>query len=247
MPTNDGRIVFLDTEFTTLSKTDRKVWEVALIVRDPGQPDVEYEWQVRPDLADASPDALRVGSYYRRCHIADRPPGTALLVTAPGYEELPTLVERPLLRRPADSTKGMFEDVQDRPSLTGRITTAADVAFQVARMVADATMVAMIPSADEVALDLFMAEHNQVLAPHYRLRCVETLTLGYLLGRNAERGELLGGDKVTALPPAPWDPKELSRLVGVPVPGDKVAHRALVDTRWERDLWDVVFAAPGQD
>lgn len=222
-----GRIVFLDTEFTTLSKSHRQVWEIALIVRDPGEADQEYEWQIRPPMEHASPDSLRIGRYYARNRVADRPVGTALTVVDDEYPELLT----------------------QSPTYEGtRITTAAAVATRVARLVDGAYLVGAVPSADETALDVFLPQHGHVLTTFYRIRCVETLLQGYLLGRRAERCQNLGlpmseDPHPLAVPPPPWDPQEMSRLAGVPVPGDEVAHRALVDARWVRDLWD---AAHGQ-
>lgn len=61
-----GRIVFLDTETTGVHR-DRHIWDVAAIVRDPGQPDVEHSWIVTDvDLRDADEFALRLGHFYDR-------------------------------------------------------------------------------------------------------------------------------------------------------------------------------------
>lgn len=55
------RLVFLDTETTGLSLDDH-IWEIAAIVREPGQPDVEYHAFVRHSLAKAAqlPEAFRL-------------------------------------------------------------------------------------------------------------------------------------------------------------------------------------------
>lgn len=54
------RLVFLDTEATGLALTD-DIWEIAAIVREPGQPDVECHSFVRHSLAKAAllPEAFR--------------------------------------------------------------------------------------------------------------------------------------------------------------------------------------------
>lgn len=54
------RIVFLDTETCGLSPSAH-IWEVAMIVREPGQEDVEIQTFVRHDLAQAEalPDSFR--------------------------------------------------------------------------------------------------------------------------------------------------------------------------------------------
>ncbi|GGK89396.1 hypothetical protein [Mangrovihabitans endophyticus] len=63
------RIVFVDTETTSL-RPDRRAWDVALIVRDPGAAaDDEYQWFVHADhlaLDNADPRALQVGRFYDR-------------------------------------------------------------------------------------------------------------------------------------------------------------------------------------
>lgn len=40
--------------------------------------------------------------------------------------------------------------------------------------------------------------------------------------------------------PLPWSSRALSRAVGVEPPGDDVAHTALGDARWARDVYDAV-------
>lgn len=62
------RLVFIDTETTSL-RPDRRAWDIGLIVREPGQPDVEHQWFVpiwELDLGNADPFALRIGRFYER-------------------------------------------------------------------------------------------------------------------------------------------------------------------------------------
>lgn len=222
IPPVDGRIVFGDTEFTTLDKRRREVWEIAAIVRDPGEPDVEVEWQIRPDLTDSDPDSLRIGRYYRRNRIHDRPVGTGLIIVGPGWPEL----------KPDDDPE------QDR------YTTAVDIASTLAPMLDGAYLVAAVPSADELALDRFLPQYGQAQTIHYRLRCVETLALGYLHGRRTEMANRLGPEPapVEQIPGPPWDTKTLWRMCGVePLPSE-LAHRALNDARSARAVWDAVHA-----
>ena len=61
--------VWLDTETTDLDPLERRAWEIAAIVRRPGQPDTEYQWFV--DVSDlalrhANPKALEVGGFWQR-------------------------------------------------------------------------------------------------------------------------------------------------------------------------------------
>lgn len=63
-----NRIVFLDTETTSL-RPDRRAWEIGLIVREPGGPDVEHQWFIAAhdlDLGNADTFALNVGKFYER-------------------------------------------------------------------------------------------------------------------------------------------------------------------------------------
>jgi DNA polymerase III epsilon subunit-like protein len=81
MPTSTARLVFVDTETTSL-RPDRRAWEVALIVRTPGEPDAEFVWMVHVDgghLSNADLYALRVGRFHDRhpaafAGLADGPP-----------------------------------------------------------------------------------------------------------------------------------------------------------------------------
>jgi hypothetical protein len=63
------KLVFLDTETTSL-RHDRRVWEVAAIVRDPEVGgDVEHSWFVEWDeleLGNADVMSLKIGKFYQR-------------------------------------------------------------------------------------------------------------------------------------------------------------------------------------
>jgi hypothetical protein len=220
----DGRVVFVDTEFTTLSRhravgrAERQLWECALIIRDPGADDIEVEWQIRPDLRRASPDSLRIGKYYRRNRLVEEPIGTGLIIVGPGFGEL----------KPEDAYG------------VSRLTTADVIAAQIGRVIDGATVVANVPDADHLALDAFMTEHGQSFTPFYRLKCAETLIQGWLLGRRSAMDQYNVVDK-SDLPPYPvfpWDPREMAVRAGVPLPDPALAHRALVDARWTQAIWD---------
>lgn len=61
-------IAFCDTETTGLH-AERRPWDIALIVRQPGQRDVEWQWFIHPadlDWAGADPVALDVGRFWDR-------------------------------------------------------------------------------------------------------------------------------------------------------------------------------------
>lgn len=63
-----SRICFVDTETTSL-RPDRRAWDIALIIREDGQADVEHQWYVEAqdlDLGNADPFALKIGHFYDR-------------------------------------------------------------------------------------------------------------------------------------------------------------------------------------
>lgn len=60
------KIVFFDTETTGLH-SGRRIWDIGLIVREPGKPDKEHSIYVSDvDLADADPMGLDIGHFYDR-------------------------------------------------------------------------------------------------------------------------------------------------------------------------------------
>jgi hypothetical protein len=62
------RICFVDTETTSL-RPDRRAWDIALVIRDPGAADIEWSAFVTAadlDLCNADPASLRIGRFYER-------------------------------------------------------------------------------------------------------------------------------------------------------------------------------------
>ncbi|WP_406325861.1 3'-5' exonuclease [Streptomyces sp. NBC_01617] len=63
-------LAFIDTETTGLDPDQHQVWEIAVIMRHPGQPDWEAHWQIRPTelhlAQSAEPKALEIGRYHER-------------------------------------------------------------------------------------------------------------------------------------------------------------------------------------
>lgn len=64
-------LAFLDLETTHLSPAVGQLWEIGLIIRDDDGDDVEYLWQVRPDLTGADPKALQIGRFHERFAVPD--------------------------------------------------------------------------------------------------------------------------------------------------------------------------------
>jgi DNA polymerase III epsilon subunit-like protein len=65
------KLAFLDTETTGLDARAHDVWEIAAIVRQSGEPDLERVWQVRPDLGEAQAKALEIGRFGERFCVPD--------------------------------------------------------------------------------------------------------------------------------------------------------------------------------
>lgn len=66
------RLAFLDLETTGLDPRRHDIWEIGVIVRDPdvGE-DIEYLWQIRPDLQRADPKALEISRFHERFQVRD--------------------------------------------------------------------------------------------------------------------------------------------------------------------------------
>lgn len=64
-------LAFLDLETTHLSPAVGQLWEIGLIIREGDLWDVEYLWQVRPDLTGADPKALQIGRFHERFAVPD--------------------------------------------------------------------------------------------------------------------------------------------------------------------------------
>lgn len=64
--------------------------------------------------------------------------------------------------------------------LYGHPMPARKVAVQLARLLADVTIVGAAPHFDAAFLTRFLNNHNEAPMWHHRLRCVETLTAAHL-------------------------------------------------------------------
>lgn len=188
------KLCFVDCETTGLDVRRHHVWEVAVIVREPGVPDEEYLWHVRPDLTEADPKALEIGRFEERFAVKD------------GWDACET------------GENGLSFNMK-----IGEFLTDLQAALR------DGVLVGSNPAFDDRFLTALMQDHKFRTPWHYRPDDVIALAAGWLYAH----GE-------TAALGRPWRSYEISEAVGVPRPADDVAHTALGDARWCRDLYDAV-------
>lgn len=65
---SEQNVAFVDCETTSL-RPDRRAWEIAVILRRPGQPDHEQSWlldEASLDLGEADVQSLKVGGFFDR-------------------------------------------------------------------------------------------------------------------------------------------------------------------------------------
>jgi hypothetical protein len=194
-------LAFVDCETTHLEAEQGEAWEIAVILREDGKGDTEHLWQIRPNVANADPEALRIGGYPRRFVVPEH--AEAAFID-------PDNTVRPAAREWA----------------IGEIWTALN----------GAVLIGSNPGFD----DRFLRKLLGAAPWHYRPVDIATLAAGRKLGM-AELIRRMGGkpfpsDEV----PFPFSSRNLSRWTGVEPPGDGVAHTALGDARWARDVFDAV-------
>lgn len=197
-------ICFVDTETTHLDPRHGDAWEIAVIRRREDGVDCEYLWQVRPDLATADPEALKVGRFQERFTVPD------------GWDAIELF---PAGGPPLKSTlPEMLFDLQD--------------------VLKDSVIVGSNPGFDVAFLTKLLQAHGRKLPWHYRPIDIATLAAGYLHGYDDSAGE-----KTPETLRLPWSSRRLSEAVGVMTPGPDVAHTALGDARWARDVYDAITKA----
>lgn len=150
---DDQPRVWLDTETTSLDFC-RRPWEIALIVRHPGQPDTEHQWFIRAadlSLHNANPDSLKFGRFYER-----HPQGAALAAGADPY---------------------------DAPAV-GDVHRILDVLPQIAELTSGRAIIhGSNPSFDTDMLARGMGEMGFEPTWHYHPEDVPSVARGWLLGR----------------------------------------------------------------
>lgn len=150
-----SRIVFLDTETTSL-RPDRRAWEIGLIVREPGKPDVEHSWFVDwndLDLGNSDPFALKIGGF---------------------HERHPQFIES--VFAPQDPWEGTQR--------VGYFDEKIALIF-VEELTRGAHLVGAVPNFDAEVLGTRMRAHGIAPSWHYRLIDVEALAVGFLSAAGA--------------------------------------------------------------
>lgn len=148
------RTAWCDVETTGTDPFRHHLWEVALVVRDDGEVDRDYCWQVRPDLTTADPMALKVGGYYRR-NLAIRQ-GFGYVVAQPGTTD----------------TSG--------PDEAWRTVSAAEVAIEVAHLLDGAVLAAANVAFDAAFVAKFLRANGQAPTWDYHLLEMESYAAGAL-------------------------------------------------------------------
>ncbi|GAA5046215.1 hypothetical protein HNP84_010267 [Thermocatellispora tengchongensis] len=230
------KLAFLDTETTDLDERTGDMWEIFLILREPGRDDCGFWYQVRPDLAQASPASVQIGRYYERSRVTTVNMGMGkILCTSAEAPEGAAWIKRYTGNPPAPGDYYM-----DR--------SAAAIAAQLARRLDGATIVANNPAFDRKFLEKFLRGHGQILTAHHRMINVRDLLIGYIDGRLAAYdGKVEDAFEPTAVPyvedwlvgaadsPA-WE------IVGV-AEDPATKHTALGDARLVRDVYDAIRGA----
>lgn len=144
------RLCFVDTETTSLDPDRGEVYEIGLVVRDPGSSpdDLEWRWWLPVDLSRADPMSLKVGRFFER--------------------------------RPSQSRtwKGALQWAPDSGKVEQ--ADPWEVAASLMELTAGAHLVGAVPSFDASFLAPLLRAHGCCPAWHYHHVCVENLIAGKL-------------------------------------------------------------------
>lgn len=233
----NATIVALDLETTGLDRDRHHIWEIGAIVRGHRNPTLDGEWHImmRPNLADADPQALRIGRYYERA----TPYLGGAAATAIDY----------VIAAPHGTA------TQDAHRTT--------IARWLAQILDGATIVGANPAFDAAFMARFLRSHGQAPTWHHHLVDVAALAAGYLVGlrdgyndsvdwladfHNASphRGscQVPPPDRDTvAAPSVPWRTSDVAGRLVIECPPEQ-RHTALGDARWALAIYDRVMGTP---
>lgn len=109
-----------------------------------------------------------------------------------------------------------------------------EMLFDLQDALANAVVVGSNPGFDITFLTKLLHAHARKLPWHYRPVDIATLAAGYLRGYDLSAGETSPELSL------PYSSRALSQAVGVQPPGPNIAHTALGDARWARDVYDAI-------
>lgn len=149
-------LAFLDTETVMLEPGPDVLWEVGVITRDPGRADQEWLFQLRPNMAKADPESLRISRFQERYLLEGK--------------RCQALAWHP------------FDDPGKRPA---QLTYGA-LAYSLDVLLRGRHVVGSVPNFDTERLSAFLRKQLKSPAYrdpwHYHLIDVENLVVGYLAG-----------------------------------------------------------------
>lgn len=107
-----------------------------------------------------------------------------------------------------------------------------------------AHIIGAVPNFDTESFDKLLRQSKLLPAWHYHLIDVETLTVGYLKGQDAERRESGLASIVSQFNfSLSWKSEDLSRAIGVEPPTDEERHTAMGDVQWAIKTFDKVMGS----
>lgn len=215
----DQPIVFLDTE-TDGVHPGRRVWEVAMIRREPNGLERDCSFYVDMDLSTADPFGLKIGRFY------DRHPQGRWFAKLGGPIDYPT---------PSSYSGG-----ESNP--TG-LLSRRHAALVVAQWTHAATIIGMCPNFDTECLSWMLQEHGLTPGWHYSLVDVETMAAGFLLHLERENVKSLrevspDAQLADSLATLPFSSEKISHALYVDPPSDDHRHTAMGDARWVQRMYD---------
>lgn len=115
-----------------------------------------------------------------------------------------------------------------------------EAAKEIMRWTFGAHIVGAVPSFDTETLAKMLRAEGYMPSWHHHLIDVETMALGWLLGRSNGRQHVIGYDGRTITLAPPWKSDDLSRACGVTPPEGDDRHTALGDARWVMAWYDAM-------
>jgi DNA polymerase III epsilon subunit-like protein len=196
-----AKLVFLDTETDGLQTPVHAPWEIGMIIRDENGREESYNWLFKNDLKDADSRSLSITHYWERC------------VTA-GLENLPV-------------GECLMTENTELPSTELPILATSRVAANViASMLADRTVIGIVPSFDERVLTQWLKDHSLCWSADHALIDARVYAAGKL-----------------GLTP-PFSTAHICDLLGIEYDEDR-AHAALYDATIAQAIYDdCVAGAP---